>query len=219
MLNDNWYVYQHIRLDKNEIFYIGIGNKRNYARAFEFREDKRNNIWWRIYNKSEIKVEIVYENLSKFEASNREKELIKKIGRIDLNEGTLSNLTDGGDGIWNAIRSEHTRKLLSESKMGEKNHQFGKKQSSELIEKRFRNIKGSKRSEETKKRQSIGSIASGQAKKVNVYVYETNEFVGTFYAISEACRFLGFHSLNGKASLVANGKRRQVKGYVFKYVD
>lgn len=31
---NKWYVYKHIRLDTNEIFYIGIGSIMNYKRAF-----------------------------------------------------------------------------------------------------------------------------------------------------------------------------------------
>jgi len=217
-MDNKWYVYKHIRLDKNEPFYIGIGNKKNYSRAYEFTKDKRNEIWWKIYNKTLIKVEIIYENLTKQEASIKEQELIKKYGRKDLNEGSLCNLTDGGDGIWNCVRSEETKKKLSEQKIGIKNPQYGKKQSKELIEKRFKNIIGSKKTEETKKRQSLGSIKSGQAKEVDVFKYDTNEFVGRFYAIAEACRVLGFHHLSGKAIEVAKGRRRQTQGYVFKYV-
>jgi hypothetical protein len=136
MNENNWYVYKHIRLDKNEPFYIGIGNKKNFGRAFEFSKDKRNEIWWKIYSKTNISVEILYESLTKTDASLKEQELIKKYGRKDLNEGSLCNMTDGGDGIWNCIRTEKTRKLLSEQKIGSKNPQFGKKQSKELIEKR-----------------------------------------------------------------------------------
>lgn len=219
MLENNWYVYRHDRLDKNEPFYIGIGNKKNYARAFEFSMDKRNNIWWKIYNKTKINVIILFDNLTKIEASEKEQELIKKYGRIDLNEGTLCNMTDGGDGIWNCKRSEKTKKILSEQKIGSNNPQFGKKQTPELIKKRFKNIIGKKRSEETKQKQSLASIKSGQAKEVEVYKYKTNEYVGKFYAISEACRVLNMYHLNGKASMVANGLRKQTNGYVFKYVS
>jgi hypothetical protein len=219
MNENNWYVYKHIRLDKNEPFYIGIGNKKNFGRAFEFSKDKRNEIWWKIYSKTNIYVEILYESLTKTEASLKEQELIKKYGRKDLNEGFLCNMTDGGDGIWNCIRTEKTKKLLSEQKIGSKNPQFGKKQSKELIEKRFKNIRGVKKSDEDKKKQSLNTIKSGQAKEVDVFKYNTNEYIGRFYAISEACRILGFHHLSGKAVQVAKGKRNHTQGYVFKYVN
>lgn len=219
MSENNWYVYKHIRLDSNEPFYIGIGNKNNFARAYEFRQDKRNPIWWKIFSKTSILVEIVFENLTKDIASEKEQELIKKYGRIDLNEGTLCNLTDGGDGIWNCKRSEETKKILRLQKIGNKNPMYGKKQSEETILKRSKSLLGKKRNEETKKRQSLSSVKSGQAKSVNVYKFDTGEYVGTYYAISEACRILGFHKLNGKAVQVAKGKRSHTQGYVFKYVN
>jgi hypothetical protein len=43
-MENNWYVYRHIRLDKNEPFYIGIKNKKNYARAYQTNPDRRNEI-------------------------------------------------------------------------------------------------------------------------------------------------------------------------------
>ena len=32
-MSNNWYIYKHIRLYTNEIFYIGIGNKKDFAIA------------------------------------------------------------------------------------------------------------------------------------------------------------------------------------------
>lgn len=219
MINDNnWYVYQHVRLDKNIVFYIGIGKKENFGRAYEFKFSKRSDFWKRVYLKTEIKVEILYYGLSKDEVSELEKELIKKHGRIDLKEGTLVNLTDGGDGILNCKMSDETKRKLSIMKIGDKNPQWGLKQSDETKEKRSKSMIGQKRTNETKIKQSLSSIKSGQAKEVDVYFYETNEYVGRYYAISEACRQLGFLHLNGKASEVAKGIRNHVKGYLFKYV-
>ena len=127
-------------------------------------------------------------------------------------------MTDGGDGIWNCIRSEETKEKLRQQKMGDKNPMFGKIQSDITKLKRSIKLKGQKRTDETKKRQSLSSINSGQAKSVDVYKFETNEYIGRFYAISEACRILGIYNLNGKASMVAKGKRKQTGGYIFKYV-
>jgi hypothetical protein len=63
MMKNNWYVYRHIRLDKNEPFYIGIGNKKNYARAYQTKPDRRNKIWEKIYLKTNIEIEIILDNL------------------------------------------------------------------------------------------------------------------------------------------------------------
>jgi hypothetical protein len=217
-MENNWYVYRHIRLDKNEPFYIGIGNKKNYARAYQTNPHRRNEIWRKIFIKTDIEIEIILDGLSKPQSSEKEREFIKLYGRKDLNTGSLTNMTDGGDGIWNCKRSDDTKKILSEQKKGNKNPQYGKKQSLELIEKRFKNIIGTKRSEETKKKQSLSSIKSGQAKSVDVFRFDNNDYIGRFHSISEACRTLGFHHANSKACLVANGKRKQTHGYVFKLV-
>ena len=219
MMENNWYVYRHIRLDKNEPFYIGIGNKKNYARAHQIKSDRRNEIWCKIFSKTEIEIEIILDNLTKSQASEKEKEFIKLYGRKDLNTGCLCNMTDGGDGIWNCIMSENTKEKIRQSKLGDKNPNFGKSPSKETTLKRSKSLTGKKRSQETKIKQSLSSIKSGQAKEVDVFRFGTNEYIGRFYAISEACRFLGFHHLNGKAIMVANGKRNQTQGYVFSYTS
>lgn len=87
-------LYRHIRLDKNEPFYIGIGN--NIKRAYE--KSRRSKIWKNIINKSEYRVDILFNDLTWTEACEKEKEFIKLYGRKDLGTGTLVNLTDGGDG-------------------------------------------------------------------------------------------------------------------------
>lgn len=50
-----YFVYRHIRLDTNEVFYIGIGKKienynslkSEYRRAFSKRRNKHNNFIWK----------------------------------------------------------------------------------------------------------------------------------------------------------------------------
>ena len=70
-------VYRHIRLDKNEVFYIGIG--KNLSRAFDKRQ--RNRYCKFITNKTKYRVDILFDDLSKEEASDKEKEFIKLYGR------------------------------------------------------------------------------------------------------------------------------------------
>jgi hypothetical protein len=217
-MENNWYVYRHVRLDKNEPFYIGIGNKKNYARAYENKPDRRNVVWRKIFNKTNIEIEIIIEGLTKHQASKKEQEFIMLYGRRDLGTGILCNMTDGGDGIWNCKRSEETKEKLRQSKLGDKNPNFGKSPSEETRLKRSKSLTGQKRSEEEKHKQSLRTIKSGQAKTVDVFKYDSGEYVGRYYAIAEACRVLGFHHSNSKAVMVANGKRNQTHGYVFKYV-
>ena len=50
------YVYTHKRLDKNCIFYVGIGSSANQKRAYETK--KRNNNWINVNNITEIEEEV-----------------------------------------------------------------------------------------------------------------------------------------------------------------
>ena len=157
------YVYRHIRLDKNEPFYIGIGSDNNgkYKRAFDNKSNRRNDIWNKIIFKTEYRVEILLDDLTWEEACEKEIEFIKLYGRKNLYNGTLSNLTDGGDGTLNYIVSEETKDLLRKKMSGINNPMYGKSHPKELIEQiRLNNIgreapnKGVKMSDEQKKKLS-----------------------------------------------------------------
>ena len=92
------YVYQHIRLDTDEVFYIGIGTDSNgkYKRAN--RKTHRSEYWNNIVNKAGYRVEILTDGITKDEAAEEEKRLINHYGRKDINTGILVNMTDGGEG-------------------------------------------------------------------------------------------------------------------------
>ncbi len=119
-------VYRHRRLDKNEVFYVGIGKKE--ARAFDMVN--RNHIWKGIKSRSEVDVEIVASDLSWELACELEQLMIAEYGRIDLHTGSLANLTYGGEGS------------------------LGVKQSQESIAKRVAKNTGRKNTEETKRKMS-----------------------------------------------------------------
>lgn len=90
------YVYTYTRLDKNEIFYVGIGSDSKYKRAKNL--SLRTDYFKKITNKSEYKLDIVFDNLSWEDACLKEIELIALYGRKDLGTGNLVNFTDGGEG-------------------------------------------------------------------------------------------------------------------------
>jgi hypothetical protein len=129
------YVYRHIRLDKNEPFYIGIGSDVKYTRANELRSKRRNPLWNRISFKTKIEVEIILDNLTWQDACKKEIEFIKLYGRLDNKTGILSNLTNGGDGSLGVIISEENKNLLRKRFSGVNNPMYGKKLSKESIEK------------------------------------------------------------------------------------
>jgi hypothetical protein len=94
-----YYVYRHFKLNTNEVFYIGMGKEKNLKRAHSKRY--RNNHWHNTVEKYGYYVDVVATNLSEEEAKELEVFLIKLYGRRDLNTGTLVNMTDGGEGVFN----------------------------------------------------------------------------------------------------------------------
>lgn len=134
-----YYVYRHIRLDINEIFYIGVGSKnlnRNhysieseYHRAYS--KNNRNMYWKNITSKHEYIVEILIESEDHNFIKDKEIEFIKIYGRKDLKKGLLVNLTNGGDGLKGYQISNETRSKMSLAKIGKKPWNMGLKMSSE----------------------------------------------------------------------------------------
>lgn len=154
---NNGYLYRHIRLDTNEIFYIGIGFHRKsgnkYMRAFNTY--KRNEFWKNIIKKSSFEVEIVLDNLPKEELLIKEKEFIELYGRKDLNKGSLVNLTDGGEGtcghkiIGRKMDEEQRlsmigRKLSQETKDKISKAHLGRKHDKSLYIERSKKLRGRK---------------------------------------------------------------------------
>lgn len=115
------YVYGHLRLDKHEIFYIGIGHNKDKKYERAYLKAKRNNFWLNIINKTKHKVIILVDNLTWEEACKKEIELISLYGRRDLGLGTLVNLTNGGDGTDGRIVGDKTKLKISQT-LKEKNY-------------------------------------------------------------------------------------------------
>lgn len=130
-MND-YYVYEHIRLDNNTCFYVGKGHGKRC------NNKSRNEHHDRIVNKVGMKVKIIKDNLSEDEAYQLERELIcyyvfdLKYG-IDIigynnnpNEnGHLTNHTFGGDGSYGMVHSEEWCKQHSIDMIGENNPMYG----------------------------------------------------------------------------------------------
>ena len=145
------YLYRHIRLDTNEVFYVGISNNiANYTRA---NSEKNRNKWWKnITSKTEYEVEIIFEHEDYEFIKEKEREFIKLYGRKDLGLGILVNLTNGGEGVSGRVMSEEQKNKLRvttgdffrgvpktekqkqkmrEAQTGDKSHSWGKKTSKE----------------------------------------------------------------------------------------
>ncbi len=108
MPTSRFYIYQHLRLSDDVVFYVGKGTGR---RAWDHLN--RNPHWHRTVKKHGLKVVIVKRNLSERKAFLLEASLIKKFGRRDLDTGTLVNLSDGGEGNSGRLVSKEQRMLMS----------------------------------------------------------------------------------------------------------
>src|SRR5690242_394292 len=85
-------VYRHVRLDTNQVFYVGVG-------ANELRSKHthgRNKSWHEVTSITEWRIDIMVENLTNEEAIQKEREFILLYGRVDLGTGTLVNRNAGG---------------------------------------------------------------------------------------------------------------------------
>ena len=87
-------VYLHYKLngDKRNPFYVGIGSV-----SRSNRNEGRNNLWTKIYNKYGKEVKYFVNECSREEAFVFERMLISQYGKISNNTGYLSNITDGGE--------------------------------------------------------------------------------------------------------------------------
>jgi len=173
------YVYRHIRLDKNQPFYIGVGTDSLYKRAYQKSKTKRSEYWHNIAKKG-YEVEILMDNLTNKQAFEKEKEFINLYGRADLGLGILCNLTNGGEnppvhfGDNNPMKNKETAEKISKIRMGVKLSNGHRKNQSESAKKR--NIvppsrKGKKMSNEGIKKMIDSRLKNGLNRKV-VYQYD-----------------------------------------------
>lgn len=228
------YVYRHIRLDKNEPFYIGIGSddEGKYTRANE-KNCRRNSHWHRIYKKTEIEVEILLDGLDYEKAKEKEIEFIKLYGRRDLGTGCLINLTDGGDGIKNKVFTEEYKRKLSEAakKRGRPAH-FEKmvaarraitEVSQETRDKLSKAAKGKKLKPEQiellKKRTGPNNPMFGRFSnnKGIILAFKDEILIGEYRCFKVAAQALGVTAT--KICACIKGRRRSTGGYTFKRID
>lgn len=144
-MENNKVVYRHVRLDTNEVFYIGIGD---YKRAFINTKGHRSDWWFRVTNKTEYRVDILFDGLTLNEAIEKEIEFIALYGRRDLGLGTLVNLTNGGEGTSGKLLSEETKRKIGK---GNKGKVVSKESRLKMVE----SAKGKIMSEETKHKISV----------------------------------------------------------------
>lgn len=186
-----YYLYRHIRLDTNEVFYIGIGKKCKtgrkfkYKRAYDFKQ--RSKFWKRIYNKSRknIKVEFLLESDDKDFIKQKEIEFVALYGRRNLGLGNLVNLTNGGDANFDRVITNTQRQKLKElAKDRVPSDEFFKK--------------------------------SREAHIIKIYQYDLDgNFIKEFESLTEAAK--NCNSATTNISRCCKGKLHTAGGFIWKY--
>lgn len=161
-----FYVYELIDPRNNIPFYIGKGHgnrcyehEKNVLREnyIEYRNKPKYNLIKEILeNQLEVKINFIEKDLEENDAFIVEAAYIQKIGRQDQKQGSLLNLTNGGEGVIGYKHTEETRKAI-----GKKSKEIW--QQPGYKEKMIELHKGKIHSEETKQKMSESAI--GKSKK------------------------------------------------------
>jgi hypothetical protein len=230
------YLYRHIRHDKNEPFYIGIGSDNVFKRAKT--KKGRNEIWKKIASKTTYDVEILFSDISTEYAKQKEIEFIALYGRIANKDGILANLSGGGECYENP--SLLTREKLSIATKGVNNPFYGKKhtkETREFLSKRQIGLKRGPLPESTKIK--IGDANRGGSSwvkglkqpiagkkrtgvnhfkykgKIDCYDLEMN-LIGTFDCARDIVNEFGIKHINYIRRVLV-GERSYHNGMIFKY--
>lgn len=152
---NKFYIYMYLDQD-NTPFYIGKGcgdrykiqkhawNSHNYN-SFLKRKIKKIGV-------TNIKIYFLHKNLTEEAAFRQEKYWIKYIGRRSAKEGTLCNLTDGGEGMSGHKHSEEAKRKIGEKNKGNTSWHKGRPLSEEHKYKISKANTGYKHSENAKRK-------------------------------------------------------------------
>ena len=203
---NNYYVYEHIRPDTNQVFYVGKGKGKRASNK------ERNKHWHNIVNKAGgFTYRKIVENVDEELAFLAEQERIDQLKKLGIK---LCNLTDGGEGSSGAVRSKESKDKISKIHKGKKHSDEYKQKMSEICKKIVKNkewvekiafkLRGKKRDN------------SKAAKAVSKPVICVNTNL-RFNSCKEAAEFYNV-SISG-VSKVCKGHIKQIKTLVFKYIE
>ena len=117
-LHPVFYVYQHLKADSGEIFYVGKGMGR---RAYDSYH--RSKYWKNIVAKHGLTVEFLKLNITEPESLELEIATIEKYRHQGLQ---IINMTDGGDGTTGYSHTDEHKRMMSTKQSGENNPRYGK---------------------------------------------------------------------------------------------
>jgi len=220
-----------------EPFYVGKGKGyriKNTTKDLRSNLFKSNKIKKLLENNIEIIKIKLFENIEENESLQKEIMLIKTIGRRNLNNGPLVNLTDGGEGLSGFVYTEETLKKRSISQTGEGNGFFGHKHTEEVRKKHSLLVRGEshpmfgkKHSEETikklkehREKKISNKLLKEVCQKFNksVLMFDLNmNFIEEFNSVKECSQKTGINE-----SIISKCCRGDIKSptrYFFKYKD
>ncbi len=230
---DNYKVYVHI--SPSNKYYVGITKQNIKNRWKNGSSYKQNSHFYNAIKKygwDNFQHEVIAENLSKDEACNFEKILIKKLNSNNREFGY--NKSVGGEhGGSGAERSKESLKRTSDSLKGHhvstetrrkiSNSRTGLKQSEETKNKISKTLTGHKMSIETRKKMSqnakkrVSTHPNAKCVKRPILQYDLNmNFIREWSSIMEATIGLGFKS-HGCIDNVLSGRSKQTHGFIFRY--
>lgn len=222
-------VYKHT--SPNGKVYIGITGQKPKYRWDNGNGYKQNTYFYNAIQKygwENFEHEILFTELTKEDACTKEKELITLYDSTNRNKGY--NLSVGGElSALGAILSDETRRKMSKSRTGEKNHFYGKHHSKET--KKIISDKAKKRTrpEETKRKTSEtlkGHIVSEEtrkkisdkhSKKPVVQLNQNNDIMATYISIMEAHRQTGIRRAG--ISACCRHKQKTAGGFIWRYKE
>ncbi|MDO4778521.1 MAG: GIY-YIG nuclease family protein [Tissierellia bacterium] len=214
-----------IYIIKNKIngkVYIGQTIQTFQARMSEHRKKARNNANFPLYNAinkyglKSFSFEVLDTANSQQELDEKEIAYIKKYNSLYPNG---YNLTKGGAGTFDYKHKEETKMLMSKLKegmyIGKNNPFYGKNHSKEQIEKWKKERKGTKLSEEHKRK-----ISQTRRRKPIINL-DTSE---VFESARHVCRYYGKDPESGTAGAIANVCKKKPKyetcmGFRFEYYN
>lgn len=204
-MNKNvFYIYRYIRLDTHTPFYVGKGMGQRASMVH-----KHNNICKRIVKKHGFIIEYIIENLEEKQAFDKEIEFIsiyKKIGYCE------ANLTNGGQGLSGIVRSEETKRKISNSHFGMKHSLESKKKMSYA---KIGNIPWNKGTNLSIEKKDKIAIKNGS---MPFLCFDINgNFIGEWVNQTECANILNLNRRHIYSCL--KGQRKFHKGYSFKYKE
>lgn len=216
ILNDSceheWYwIYTLSEPESNNVRYVGI-SKQPLIRLKQHLKDTRSNKHKHNWLKKigfNPKIELISLECSKKEAIEQEKNLILEFRKRG---NKLINKTIGGDYNNESFKSPETIEKLRQSKLGNKNPNYGKTPSEETKIKLSKSLKGRKFSEIHLAK--LKELNQRNNRKIFQYSLE-GEFIMEYQSISKAAKII-----NGNVSKISScalGKRKSSSGFQWSF--